>query len=130
LLLTKNSFTFYICKFKEYSKCRDKTSPDVINIGPDVRYKNEDIPLAIQQVKDDVQFKVDLGTDKNIVLDQKTIPLLNFIGDPNTPRTLFIEGRFDLGIKTTQGWTYAEAIRIEWQFCPDLQGALPIHTCP
>ena len=142
LLLTKNTFDFYTCNSKEDRTCKElleslqkDPSSDNANgsyIGNDVNYQKADIVL--QQGKGNlVSFRVDLTADPSVALE-RTKDVLNFIGDPkpddpNMKRTFFINGRFDLGIKTSQGWTYAEAIRVEWQFCPKFQEELPICNC-
>ena len=136
LILTGNEFNFSICRSEKgksekerYAECQKKESPLVTFIGTD---KHEDIPLASgskeSPSENSVQFKVDLTGEANVVLE-RTVALLNFVGDPQTDRTFFIKGNFNLGVKTAQGWTYADQIRVEWQFCPKLQEQLPICNC-
>lgn len=89
--------------------------------------KREDILLEAKTSKR-VLFAVEMGRDKLSVLET-TIHILNFLGKPQEGRYFFIKGRFDLGIKSTKGWSYGEAIRVEWMFCPDIQNELPLHEC-
>lgn len=89
--------------------------------------KKEDIVLEAKTSKR-VLFAVEMGRDKLSVLET-TIHILNFLGKPQEGRYFFIKGRFDLGIKSTKGWSYGEAIRVEWMFCPDIQNELPLHEC-
>ncbi len=61
---------------------------------------------------------------------ETVIYLLNFLGRYVDNQYFKITGRFDLGVKSQKGWTYAEALRVEWMFCPDKNKDLPISTCP
>jgi len=127
LLLSNNEFTFSLCQSLNYKDCRNKTVP-VNLIGYDVAYRTpKEIEFTGGQLKDDLVFKVDLGTDTNEVL-KKTVAILNFVGKTDKDRTLLIEGKLELGVKTTYGWSRAEAIVVEWQLCPDLMQTLPIKT--
>ncbi len=141
LKLTETDFEFFI---------QDVNNPDyMINIGeadciynlPDTAPspfvlepdwtceggQTDDILLEAQQARR-VLFAVEMGRDKLSVLET-TIHILNFLGKPQEGRYFFIKGRFDLGIKSSKGWSYGEAIRVEWMFCPTIQNELPLHEC-
>lgn len=63
-------------------------------------------------------------------VQETIIYILNFLGNYSDNQYFKVIGRFDLGVKSEKGWTYAEALRVEWMFCPDKSKDLPISTCP
>ncbi len=122
--LQDNEFTFYIQIRDELTNQLQKQ----IKIGKDVEYPDKDILLKSKQ-SEIVTFKVEMGRDELSVLET-TIHILNFIGDTTAKnRNFFIKGRFDLGIKSSKGWSYGEAVRVEWMFCPTIQEELPLRDC-
>lgn len=135
LKLTKADFTFFIQDVKNTNY--------MVDIGPaaciinDVPNANLPVDFVCPGKKDDiilppnavvnVLFAVEMGRNRPVL--ETIIHILNFVGKPLEGRYLFIKGRFDLGIKSERGWTYAEALRVEWMFCPTIQDKLPLIPC-
>lgn len=133
--LAEGEFDFFI---------QDVKNPDfMVNIGqaaciynvppadplqiPLCQGNKEDILVEAGTSKE-VIFSVEMGRGQLSVLET-VIHILNFIGKPSPDRFLFIKGRFDLGMKSKKGWTYGEALRVEWMFCPTMQDELPLREC-
>lgn len=126
LKLVNNSFDFFI----ETPEPKQK-----IKIGSDVAYAGKDPATGEYKEiylkkgeKTQVIFKVEMGRDEASVLET-VIHILNFIGKPVDGRKLFINGSFTLGIKSAKGWSYADNLRVEWEFCPKIVEELPVSTC-
>lgn len=96
-------------------------------IGPDTAYANKDFVLEPHSLTD-MTFSIRTGTQQ--LTDLETgIQVLNFIGTPAKGHYIFIEGRTTLGVQLDKGWSYGEAVRIEWMLCPRLKTELPLHEC-
>ena len=130
--LTKSDFEFFINDAKTGSKdvgaaaciaILPETGPEVIDL---CQGKKEDI-LLLSNKSTRVLFAVEMGRKRPVL--ETVIDILNFIGKPTEGRSFLIKGRFDLGIKSSRGWSYGEAVRVEWGFCPDIQNELPLHEC-
>jgi hypothetical protein len=125
LKLTDCTFEFYI---------RDEEAVgELIRIGADTFYKTKDIYLESNPESDPgkimrVKFSVEMGSDQSLVFDTLAY-IVNFVGKPSKDDYLFISGRFNLGMKSEKGWTYGEAVKVEWMFCPTIQDTLPLSEC-
>ncbi|PID58515.1 hypothetical protein CSB45_02930 [candidate division KSB3 bacterium] len=125
LKLTECTFDFFIHD--------EEAIGEMTKIGTDEFQKGKEIYLTANPTSEagkvaHVKFEVAMGTDKNAVFDT-VAHLLNFIGNPKDGDYLFINGRFNLGMKSKKGWTYGEAIRVDWMFCPTMQQQLPLSEC-
>ena len=130
--LTDSEFEFFIHD-KEHGPKDVGIASCIINLQPDDKKENficpgtkEEILLPSQQSVR-VLFAVEMGRKRPVL--ETVIDILNFIGKPTEGRSFLIKGRFDLGIKSSRGWSYGEAVRVEWGFCPDIQNELPLHEC-
>jgi hypothetical protein len=125
LKLTECDFSFFIHD--------EEAIGEMIEVGKDLSYKTVDIDLPSNPESNpgkvvQVKFSVELGSDQSLVFDRIAY-LLNFTGKPTEEDYLFIRGRFNLGMKSDKGWTYGEAVRVEWMFCPTIQDSLPLTEC-
>lgn len=126
LKLTECTFDFFIHD--------QEAIGELIKVGTDMSHRTEDIDLVSNPTSDpgkvvQVKFLVELGTDQSAVFDTLA-HLVNFSGRrPAEDLYLFIRGKFNLGIKSEKGWTYGEAVKVEWMFCPTIQDSLPLSEC-
>lgn len=98
-----------------------------IYIGPDTAYQTGAILLKANTLTE-VTFSIRMGTRELSELET-ILSVLNFLGKPSQKRYFFIEGKVDMGIQTEKGWSYAEAIQIEWMLCPRIRHDLPLRSC-
>lgn len=123
--LTSAAFEFFI---------HDPETPEeLISIGVDQSYQDQEIELPAKPsdqpaIPTLVRFSVEMGADFAAAFDPVT-HLVNFAGIPSAGDYLFVRGKFDLGIKSAKGWSYGQAVRVEWMFCPDIQNQLPLEEC-
>jgi len=107
---------------------------ELISIGTDTVYQEQEMYLPSNPESEAgkatlVKFSIDLGSDQSTVFDTLA-HLLNFSGRrPAEELYMYIEGTFDLGIKSKKGWTYGEAVKVRWMFCPTVQDSLPLSEC-
>lgn len=120
------------CTFEFF--VHDKEAPEELRkIGTDTAYKDQEIYLESNLLGDPkkiarVKFSVEMGGNDSTAFDPVAY-ILNFAGGPSNAEYLMIRGKFNLGIKAEKGWTYGEAVRVEWMFCPSIQRQLPLYEC-
>lgn len=119
LKLEKSSFDFFLG--------RGKMIAQRIYIGKDIAYQQQDILLE-PNVITPVTFRIKTTTDQHTDLETG-IAILNFLGQPASERHIYIEGRFNFGIKMDRGWSVGEAVRVEWTLCPQIKPQLPLREC-
>ncbi|PID58511.1 hypothetical protein CSB45_02910 [candidate division KSB3 bacterium] len=117
----------------DFSLRDEEAMGGMIQLGKDVVYRNTDIDLPANPEHDPekvtrVVFSIELQDERKSSFDP-LVHLLNFSGNPAQDDYLFVNARFTLGMKSSKGWTYGEAIRVEWMFCPDMQNQLPLQEC-
>ena len=96
-------------------------------IGKDIAYQQQDIILE-PNVITPVTFRIKTTTDQHTDLETGIV-ILNFLGQPASERHIYIEGRFNFGIKMERGWSVGEAVRVEWTLCPQIKPQLPLREC-
>jgi hypothetical protein len=125
LKIASASFEFFI---------HDPEAPgELISIGVDHSYQDQEIDLPAKPAEQPaiptlVRFSVGMGADCAAAFDPLT-HLVNFAGIPSDDDYLFVRGKFDLGIKSSKGWSYGQSVQVEWMFCPDVQNQLPLEEC-
>ena len=84
-------------------------------IGVDADFKSSTLPANSES---SVEFNVDMGTESLNILAH----IMNCIGSPkpktegNSPIFVVIDGKFELGMKDSKGWTTARDLGIKWTF--------------
>lgn len=119
LKFRENEFDFFL------SQKQDPTQK--VYIGPDTAYSEKDLLLEPNSFTE-VTFSIRTGT-KELTDLETGIQVLNFVGNPSKERSFFIEGKTTLGVKSEKGWSYGEAVRLDWMLCPRMKPELPLHEC-
>ncbi len=73
-------------------------------------------------------FYVNIGGSK-IAAFENLMHLMNCTAYPGikTPH-INITGKFDLGVHSNKGWSVMEAVKIEWEFIPEIQNKVDFMT--
>ena len=111
----------------DFSLGRTNVAAQRVYIGRDLAYQQQDIVLE-PNVITPVTFHLKTTTAQHTDLETG-IQIVNFLGQPSAERHIYIEGRFNFGIKMERGWSIGEAVRVEWTLCPQIKPQLPLREC-
>jgi len=91
-------------------------------IGKDSNFNSTDMDVNSTQGQ---VFKLDMGGDSCKILGH----IMNCIGNPGLQKPYIeVNGIFELGVKSSKGWTYARDLEIDWLFIPKTPSSVNLYT--